>query len=270
MTPMIVLVHGAYADSTSWEGLLGLLPTDGRVVAFANPLRGLATDTALLTDLVKSLDGPVALVGHSYGGAVITGVPADAGDIVALVYVAGFALAPGESAPDHGRARGCPAERRDPGRVARRGHLALRRGREPGPRRGVGRANDVGGRAPGGPLTRGEGSIGAGPRTAGWPSLVGHRLSERGERLVHFHDVGGQHPARVRSEVEGVVRYPRRDEERGARGQEQRRSALDHHPHRSRDDVPHLLARVDVPAGLDAGRDLGQHLNDLAAGDRRR
>jgi pimeloyl-ACP methyl ester carboxylesterase len=70
------------------------------VVAFANPLRGLATDTALLTDLVRSLDGPVVLVGHSYGGAVLTGVPADAGDIVALVYVAGFALTPGESAGD--------------------------------------------------------------------------------------------------------------------------------------------------------------------------
>jgi pimeloyl-ACP methyl ester carboxylesterase len=100
MTPTIVLVHGAYADSTSWEGLLGRLPTGGRVIAFANPLRGLATDTALLTDLVRSLDGPVVLVGHSYGGAVMTGVPADAGDIVALVYVAGFALTPGESAGD--------------------------------------------------------------------------------------------------------------------------------------------------------------------------
>ena len=52
MAPTIVLVHGAYAESTSWEGLLGRLPTDGRVIAFANPLRGLATDTALLTDLV--------------------------------------------------------------------------------------------------------------------------------------------------------------------------------------------------------------------------
>ena len=100
MTPTIVLVHGAYADSSSWDGLLGLLPADGRVIAFANPLRGLATDAALLTDLVRSLDGPVVLVGHSYGGAVMTGVPADAGDIVALVYVAGFALAPGESAGD--------------------------------------------------------------------------------------------------------------------------------------------------------------------------
>jgi pimeloyl-ACP methyl ester carboxylesterase len=100
MTPTIVLVHGAYADSTSWEGVLGRLPADGRVIAFANPLRGLASDAALLTDLVRSIDGPVVLVGHSYGGAVITGVPADAGDVVGLVYVAGFALMPGESAGD--------------------------------------------------------------------------------------------------------------------------------------------------------------------------
>src|SRR3954454_7165246 len=100
MTPTIVLVHGAYADSTSWEGLLGRLPTGGRVIAFANPLRGLATDAALLTDLVRSIDGPVVLAGHSYGGAVMTGVPAHAGDVVALVYVAGFALVPGESAGD--------------------------------------------------------------------------------------------------------------------------------------------------------------------------
>jgi pimeloyl-ACP methyl ester carboxylesterase len=70
------------------------------VVAFANPLRGLASDAALLTDLVRSIDGPVALVGHSYGGAVLTGVAPDAGDVVALVYVAGFALTPGESAGD--------------------------------------------------------------------------------------------------------------------------------------------------------------------------
>ncbi len=100
MTPTIVLVHGAYADSASWAGVLDRLPTDARVIAFANPLRGLATDTALLTDLVRSIDGPVVLVGHSYGGAVMTGVPSDAGDIVALVFVAAFALVPGESAGD--------------------------------------------------------------------------------------------------------------------------------------------------------------------------
>jgi pimeloyl-ACP methyl ester carboxylesterase len=99
MNPTIVLVHGAFAESASWDGVVGRLPADrGRVVAFANPLRGVASDAALLTDLVRSIDGPVVLAGHSYGGAVMTAVPADAGDVVALVYVAGFALAPGESA----------------------------------------------------------------------------------------------------------------------------------------------------------------------------
>lgn len=101
MNPTIVLVHGAFAESAGWDGVVGRLPADrGRVVAFANPLRGLASDAALLTDLVAGIDGPVVLVGHSYGGAVMTAVPADAGDVVALVYVAGFALVPGESAGD--------------------------------------------------------------------------------------------------------------------------------------------------------------------------
>ncbi|MBV9921930.1 MAG: alpha/beta hydrolase [Pseudonocardia sp.] len=101
MKPTIVLVHGAFAESASWDGVTGRLLADGhRVVAFANALRGPASDAALLADLVRSIDGPVALVGHSYGGAVLTGVPADAGDVVALVYVAGFALETGESAAD--------------------------------------------------------------------------------------------------------------------------------------------------------------------------
>ena len=100
-TPTIVLVHGAYAESASWDGVTSRLGADRRrVTAFGNPLRGVASDAALLTDLVRSIEGPVVLVGHSYGGAVMTSVPADAGDIVALVYVAGFALAPGESAGD--------------------------------------------------------------------------------------------------------------------------------------------------------------------------
>lgn len=100
MTATIVLVHGAFAESASWDGLLDRLPADHTLIAFANPLRGLASDAALLTDLVRSIDGPVVLVGHSYGGAVVTGVDPNAGDVVALVYVAGFALAPGESAGD--------------------------------------------------------------------------------------------------------------------------------------------------------------------------
>ena len=101
MTSTIVLVHGAFAESASWDGVTGrLLAAGHRVIAFANPLRGPASDAALLTDLVRSIDGPVVLVGHSYGGAVMTGVPADAGAVVALVYVAGFALETGESPAD--------------------------------------------------------------------------------------------------------------------------------------------------------------------------
>ena len=67
------------------------------MIAAANPLRGLAADAEAVSDLVRTIDGPVVLVGHSYGGAVITNVDADAGDIVGLVYVAGFAPARGES-----------------------------------------------------------------------------------------------------------------------------------------------------------------------------
>jgi pimeloyl-ACP methyl ester carboxylesterase len=101
MTPTIVLVHGAFADSASWDGVIEQLADDGgRVIAFAAPLRGLATDASALGDLLRSLDGPVVLVGHSYGGAVVTAVDAGAADVVALVYVAGFALVPGESCGD--------------------------------------------------------------------------------------------------------------------------------------------------------------------------
>ena len=100
MTPTIVLVHGAFADSASWDGVVGRLPADGPRDRVRQPAAQVATDAALLTDLVRSIDGPVVLVGHSYGGAVMTAVPADAGDVVALVYVAGFALTSGESAGD--------------------------------------------------------------------------------------------------------------------------------------------------------------------------
>jgi pimeloyl-ACP methyl ester carboxylesterase len=69
-----------------------------RPIAAASALRGLAADAAAVSDLVRTIDGPVVLDAHSYGGAVITNVAADAGDIVGLVYVAGFAPEPGESA----------------------------------------------------------------------------------------------------------------------------------------------------------------------------
>ncbi len=101
MKPTVVLVHGAYAESSSWNGILPpLLAAGHSVVAFATPLRSVASDAALLTALVRSMEGPVVLAGHSYGGAVITNVDAGAGDVVGLVYVAGFALAPGESCGD--------------------------------------------------------------------------------------------------------------------------------------------------------------------------
>src|SRR4051794_9727824 len=98
MSSTIVLVHGAFAESTSWARVIEPLQAAGhRVIAAANPLRGLASDAAAVSDLVHTIEGPVILVGHSYGGAVISNVEVDAGNIVGLVYVAGFAPAPGES-----------------------------------------------------------------------------------------------------------------------------------------------------------------------------
>jgi pimeloyl-ACP methyl ester carboxylesterase len=99
MQPTIVLVHGAFAESASWDRVIGRLTSEGYpTIAAANPLRSLASDAAAVSDLVRTVEGPVVLVAHSYGGAVISNVDADAGDIVGLVYVAGFAPAPGESA----------------------------------------------------------------------------------------------------------------------------------------------------------------------------
>jgi pimeloyl-ACP methyl ester carboxylesterase len=101
MAPTIVLVHGAFADSSSWNGVIDPLQSaDHPVVAAANPLRGLASDAEAVSDLVRSIDGPVVLVAHSYGGAVISNVAADAGEITALVYVNGLAPDAGESAFD--------------------------------------------------------------------------------------------------------------------------------------------------------------------------
>jgi pimeloyl-ACP methyl ester carboxylesterase len=95
----IVLVHGAFAESSSWDGVVDPLVADGhKVIAAANPLRGVAADAAAVSDLVRTVDGPVVLVGHSYGGLVISNVAADAGEIVGLVYACGFAPEPGESA----------------------------------------------------------------------------------------------------------------------------------------------------------------------------
>jgi pimeloyl-ACP methyl ester carboxylesterase len=101
MTPTIILVHGAFADSSGWYPVIDTLrDADQPVVAAANPLRGLASDAEAVSDLVQSIEGPVVLVGHSYGGAVISNVTADAGEITGLVYINALAPDPGESAFD--------------------------------------------------------------------------------------------------------------------------------------------------------------------------
>src|SRR4051794_10356499 len=98
MQPTIVLVHGAFAESASWDGVVDRLLDAGHpVIAVANPLRGLASDAQSVSDVVRSVEGPVVLAGHSYGGAVISNVDPRAGEIAGLVYVAGFAPLPGES-----------------------------------------------------------------------------------------------------------------------------------------------------------------------------
>jgi pimeloyl-ACP methyl ester carboxylesterase len=100
--PTIVLVHGAFADSTSWDGVTKQLVADGfPVVAVANPLRGLKFDADYVSDIVKSITGPVVLVGHSYGGSVIT--DAAGSNVKSLVFVAGLAPDTGESAASLGK-----------------------------------------------------------------------------------------------------------------------------------------------------------------------
>jgi pimeloyl-ACP methyl ester carboxylesterase len=99
MPPTVVLVHGAFAESSSWDRVIRHLSDAGcDAVAAANPLRGLASDAESVSDLVRSIDGPVLLVAHSYGGMVATNVAADAGDITGIVYVCAFAPDAGESA----------------------------------------------------------------------------------------------------------------------------------------------------------------------------
>ena len=99
--PTIVLVHGAFADSSSWNGVTKILQKDGyRVVAAANPLRSVSTDAAYVTDIVASIEGQVVLVGHSYGGQVITTAANGRDNVKSLVYVAAFAPDEGGAAAD--------------------------------------------------------------------------------------------------------------------------------------------------------------------------
>jgi pimeloyl-ACP methyl ester carboxylesterase len=90
--PTIVLVHGAFADGSSWNGVVELLQRRGYdIIAPAVPLRGLTFDTAYIAGVVDQIDGPVLLVGHSYGGAVISNVGTEAKNAIGLVFVAAFA-----------------------------------------------------------------------------------------------------------------------------------------------------------------------------------
>jgi pimeloyl-ACP methyl ester carboxylesterase len=90
--PTIVLVHGAFADSAGWSGVLKRLIRAGYpVLAPANPLRGVASDSAYLASVLKTISGPIVLAGHSYGGFVITNAATGLPNVKALVYVAAFA-----------------------------------------------------------------------------------------------------------------------------------------------------------------------------------
>lgn len=97
-TPTLVLVHGAFADSSSWNGVIRELQDDGySVVAAANPLRGVVSDAESVSAIVQSISGPVVLVGHSYGGPVITEAANHNANVTGLVYVSAFAPDRGES-----------------------------------------------------------------------------------------------------------------------------------------------------------------------------
>ncbi|MFF3570816.1 alpha/beta fold hydrolase [Nocardia jiangxiensis] len=97
--PTVILEHGAFADASSWTGVIERLRKDNYpVLAAADPLRGPAGDATTLRALINHVDGPVILVGHSYGGSVISAAGAGIANVKALVYVAAFLPAPGESA----------------------------------------------------------------------------------------------------------------------------------------------------------------------------
>jgi pimeloyl-ACP methyl ester carboxylesterase len=97
--PTIVLEHGAWADGSSWTGEIQLLQAGGYTVyAPPNPLRGLANDSATLADFLKTIGGPIILVGHSYGGMVITNAATGNPNVKALVYIDAFIPAQGETA----------------------------------------------------------------------------------------------------------------------------------------------------------------------------
>lgn len=97
--PAVVLVHGAFAESASWNGVVQQLRANTlEIVAAANPLRGVASDAAYLRDVIAAIDKPVVLVGHSYASFPITEAAVGNDSVVGLVYVIAFAPAQGENA----------------------------------------------------------------------------------------------------------------------------------------------------------------------------
>lgn len=96
--PTVVLVHGAFADASSWAGVIEALQAEGiAVMAPANPLRSVSGDAAYIASVASQIPGPVLLVGHSYGGMVITNAAPQAANVVGLVYIAAFIPEEGES-----------------------------------------------------------------------------------------------------------------------------------------------------------------------------
>jgi pimeloyl-ACP methyl ester carboxylesterase len=99
-SPTVVLVHGAFADASGWNGVIDRLEAEGvEVTAPPNPLRGISIDSAYIASVFEQTPGPVLAVGHSYGGAVITNAATEAKNVVGLVYAAAFA-------PDEGQRLG--------------------------------------------------------------------------------------------------------------------------------------------------------------------
>ncbi|MEA2189346.1 MAG: hypothetical protein QOK16_4357 [Solirubrobacteraceae bacterium] len=100
-SPTVVLVHGAFADASSWNGVIERLQAKGvQVTAPANPLRGISIDSAYIAGVLEETPGPIVAVGHSYGGAVITNAARQAKNVVGLVYVAAFATEEDERLAD--------------------------------------------------------------------------------------------------------------------------------------------------------------------------
>jgi pimeloyl-ACP methyl ester carboxylesterase len=97
-SPTVVLVHGAFADGSGWAGVIAALAGKGlTVVAPPNPLRGISADAAYIASFLQQIKGPVLLVGHSYGGAVITNAASRVDNVVGLVYVDAFMPDRGET-----------------------------------------------------------------------------------------------------------------------------------------------------------------------------